>query len=686
MILYSPRTTCLFKQGATETFRLSSTKLFETVGGNMQNVEKSMRATYIPDGFVFKTDAEACYKWIQSNYEDYSVFTEEQLSRLKVFLQQDQAGAEALIVARLTKPGSNYRALFDNGIKPHVFIGLAFPEHWAKEHPYIYEIAKLPITQLKQHPNWKTLDRAIKDSDNNLPATRYYYHYKQTCHCVSEDTEVLTQSGWKQIGEVNEEAIAVWSANKQIKFETPITWNKFNYTGNMLLFNEPELNQLVTPNHRMIFKSNNKIRIEEASIVASMKSLNFPNSGYYVGGTADVTPTQARLIAAIQADANIQTPNQCRFHLSKHRKKVRLKSLAQACGCRLTTTVDFNHLNDDTNFYVLKDATNLLKWFANGKVWGDWLLTWPAVALQALIDELKFWDGAHEKGYLHKREEYCSSIYENIDWMKTICHLCGKQGTIGKPQHGNIRLGINNRQFSRRSHNVLQVPYSGLVYCPTVSTGAFLVRRCGKISVTGNSANYDIKAPTFQMNMLQKSGGKVILSLAQASAYLAGYDTKFPEIKDDFHTLVAKSVERGIIYNLFGYPRIVTGQTRAIREHEMKEWYAFIPQSTVGCITHVAIKKQRQLIEASDLRWNILNNCHDSFLMQCPIKDWQQAARSMQDSMSIELRSPYGELFKMKSECQLGFNWGPAKSCKNQTPSIEEIDKYNLLGLREIKV
>ncbi len=98
---------------------------------------------------------------------------------------------------------------------------------------------------------------------------------------------MLTQSGWKQIGEVNEEAIAVWSANKQIKFETPITWNKFNYTGNMLLFNEPELNQLVTPNHRMIFKSNNKIRIEEASVVASMKSLNFPNSGYYVGGTAD---------------------------------------------------------------------------------------------------------------------------------------------------------------------------------------------------------------------------------------------------------------------------------------------------------------------------------------------------------------------------------------------------------------
>lgn len=99
------------------------------------------------------------------------------------FLQADQAGAEALRVAYLTRH-AKFRDLFINGIKPHVYIGLSFPQHWRHMFPDLSfdKLRKTEIKDLKSLPEWKPLSTAIKDSDGNPPRTRYYYVYKQACH------------------------------------------------------------------------------------------------------------------------------------------------------------------------------------------------------------------------------------------------------------------------------------------------------------------------------------------------------------------------------------------------------------------------------------------------------------------------------------------------------------------------
>ena len=60
-------------------------------GSNVQNITKSLRRFFIPD-------------------------------EGKILVNVDQAGAEALIVAYLTKEGK-YRKLFHHNVKPHSFIG-----------------------------------------------------------------------------------------------------------------------------------------------------------------------------------------------------------------------------------------------------------------------------------------------------------------------------------------------------------------------------------------------------------------------------------------------------------------------------------------------------------------------------------------------------------------------------------
>lgn len=142
----------------TDTLRLSARALwkrppFKGYGSNSQNFEKKLRKHFVPD--------------------------------FGVFLQRDQSGAEALIVAYEMPPDNKLRQLFENKIKPHVYLGVFFPEHWAKDFPFVGELASLSIPQLKVDPRWPALAKAIAASDNNPSESRYYYLYKQTCHSAN---------------------------------------------------------------------------------------------------------------------------------------------------------------------------------------------------------------------------------------------------------------------------------------------------------------------------------------------------------------------------------------------------------------------------------------------------------------------------------------------------------------------
>lgn len=208
-LLY-PRNTTLYGLAHAKTFRRVSRKLFDIWGGNLQNIEKSVRQIYIPNGFGEHV-RQKCKYWLETG--DLSVFTEEELETLRVFVQRDQSGAEALIVAYLCRKGA-YRDLFIHGVKPHVYVALKlFKDIWRKkmkdaggliEDLDIDAISNTPIPELKQNPFWRDLDLLIKSSDNWSLQERYYYLAKQTCHSgnygIQENTfimNILEKSGGK---------------------------------------------------------------------------------------------------------------------------------------------------------------------------------------------------------------------------------------------------------------------------------------------------------------------------------------------------------------------------------------------------------------------------------------------------------------------------------------------------------
>jgi hypothetical protein len=192
--------------------RRNSRKIFDLYGSNLQNLEKSIRQMYIPDGFSAPL-REKCLYWLKTG--DLKIFNEQELTNLNVFVQVDQSGAEALIVAYLCRNAS-YRQLFVNNIKPHSFLAMhLFKNVWPKkikerggliEDLNIEELCSLSIPDLARNPFWSDLDLVIKDSDNWQTSERYYYFAKQTCHSanygIEENTfrmNVLDKSGGKVV-------------------------------------------------------------------------------------------------------------------------------------------------------------------------------------------------------------------------------------------------------------------------------------------------------------------------------------------------------------------------------------------------------------------------------------------------------------------------------------------------------
>jgi DNA polymerase I-like protein with 3'-5' exonuclease and polymerase domains len=187
-----------------------------------------------------------------------------------------------------------------------------------------------------------------------------------------------------------------------------------------------------------------------------------------------------------------------------------------------------------------------------------------------------------------------------------------------------------------------------------------------------HASNYGMKGPTFQMNVLEKSEGKIVLTRAQADAALLKYHRLFPEIEEWHRKTMDILYRTNTLYNLQGFPRYF----HTVNDSMMKDALAFVPQSTVGTISNIAYTRLQEHIETHPecVEWDLLNNKHDSYLAQVPEADVMLAAKLMKTLMEQELISPTGVKFRMRSEAQAGKNWAPYKPSKNE------------LGLQEVNV
>jgi hypothetical protein len=179
-------------------------------------------------------------------------------------------------------------------------------------------------------------------------------------------------------------------------------------------------------------------------------------------------------------------------------------------------------------------------------------------------------------------------------------------------------------------------------------------------------------AASLRYYILEGSQGQVIISPKDSAEFITVYSSLFPELADRANRYKQQVEKTGIIYNLFGHPYQIT--TYNLTEKKFRDCQTWPQQSTVGEITRIAYTKMYEYTRDNKLKWDLLSDCHDSYLGQCPLFQVKDYLNKSAEFMEIELTSLVdGTKFRMQSEAQVGFNWAPLKK------------EYNELGLRELK-
>ncbi len=177
------------------------------------------------------------------------------------------------------------------------------------------------------------------------------------------------------------------------------------------------------------------------------------------------------------------------FTLKRPDKVKRLKKILDAL--KLKYTLKPRKGKENTYRFLLpsqKLTQELSELLGPKKHFGPWLLDLPRPLLDLFCEEIWLWDATKEKA-----TGYASEEKTNADWVQTVLALSGRRAQVREyqPAKGKPSWQVDHVEDEDSSHttNVKRgttKSEDGNVYCATVPSGFILVRRNGKICVTGN--------------------------------------------------------------------------------------------------------------------------------------------------------------------------------------------------------
>lgn len=586
------RLRCSYKF-TTKTGRLASSSNPMGTGMNLQNVQRSIRQVFIPD--------EGC-----------------------IFLEADLSQAESRVVSCLTG---------DKGM---------------------IEQARLPSYEFDVHTHNAALVFRIPESE--VTKEQRYLGKRAVHACLTDDHEVLTAEGWKGVATVTaKDAVAEWAEDGSVTFRCPIAVHEYDAPSTLLAWEGQAYSQVVTPNHRMPYVTNGKVKVAQAADLWSQcRTGRLPTSGLFAPAapTMPMQPDVVRFIAAFQADGHYLHERRINFQFKKQRKINRLTALLTRLGWDFTTK---KYATGVTRVTALVPPLPFgLKW-KEVKLFGPWLLKFSEEGLDALLDEVAHWDGSTRKAASY----YFSGSLENAQWVQTIAHLRGRQALIRK---GNRcwRVSFNVRTLARlgKPKEVIteHSPYAR-VYCLTTTSGFFLVRRNNRISVTGNS-NYGMKGERLSEILLLDG---YIRTPDECTRMIESFMAARPSIRN-WQADVRKALMRsGTLRTSWGREFSIAGQR--LSDDLYKEAYAFVPQSEVGDLLNQygLIPVWREL-RRRKLKSRINLQVHDALVISCPPNEVAEVAQIVKDA--LERPRVYTGPWKGKpvellipAEFKVGLNW-----------------------------
>ena len=323
-------------------------------------------------------------------------------------------------------------------------------------------------------------------------------------HCFDDQTEILTDKGWKLFKDLikGEDKVAQYNKDKSIDFILPTHYVEREYKGQLVNFSGRYFDISVTPEHRMIFANKTEDNLEQlAKDFNPSFSKQYYCSGYKTSGNLTELSPLEQLLIAYQADGSLSTDvlrtgersgtKSVVFYLKKERKVNRLESILSKLDFSYSKNISVT--SGYTSFNI-KIPLEFIELFTKDFDWVD-ISEATYIWADHFLQELVHWDG-----YLKNKEDLTNLYYSNtnkkaVDVVQTLAVLGGYSAHMStqednrKETYSDIyRLFLHKDNLVRctGSNNKEITEYSGNIYCVTVPSGMILVRKNNKVIVSGN--------------------------------------------------------------------------------------------------------------------------------------------------------------------------------------------------------
>lgn len=335
--------------------------------------------------------------------------------------------------------------------------------------------------------------------------------------CLHPDTEVLTPTGFKSIKDITtDDKVLQYNPDGSNSWVNPSrivkkpTLESHHYVNS-------RWEQVVTPNHRMIYKQRHW-KSGELSLREKLSKDYNPGDDYTIvsgilvnNGKTKLTPLE-KLLIAIQADGSINYISEAsrfikiEFHLTKERKINRLLNILKEVGIEYSDYSSRNIDRIDKRFLIRIpfEMLDFLKGFESNankiKSFDSWvdLSDKSSDWCDEFIEELVEWDGYKSPPVdgIIKYIYYSSTESINADIVQLVAANCGvrikrtlsiddrKETYKDNHRINMMKVLLSNNQSTRKVINKHIDPVD--FYCVTVPSGMFYVRYNNKVSVTGN--------------------------------------------------------------------------------------------------------------------------------------------------------------------------------------------------------
>lgn len=338
---------------------------------------------------------------------------------------------------------------------------------------------------------YQAMENAVCADSRARGMFKFYGANRTGRFCLTGDHEVLTGAGWQRLDEWHGGRIACWSPHGEAVSFQKANALSFPYAGVLYGYHDKRIDQLSTPDHKMYVKK----RYDGEWTVDTVENMekyrpSIPFTGYRQT-TSGLEHNVLRVLVMVQADGCYTEDGSVVLGFTKLRKVERCKRLLRAAEIEFSYRVYKENPKPRHQFKIFSRNVPLWLRLFRDKTFDTWLFD---ESPDVFFDELVYWDGYRSA---KNSIQYTTCNKQNADIVQAFAHITGRAAQMKvkdrREEHPNwsVSYVLDIWLTPKNCHEVRSKPekivFDGTVYCAETTTGFFLVRRNGRVWVTGNS-------------------------------------------------------------------------------------------------------------------------------------------------------------------------------------------------------